>query len=74
MPRGYSVREAVNESELHLALHAVVKGYGNLNRFARKVGVTRQYIEGMLYGNRRVSVDVARHLGYELRWVRKENK
>jgi hypothetical protein len=72
MPHGYSVREATNEQELYSALVAATKGYGNLNRFANKVGITRQYIEGMISGNRRVSAEVARHLGYHLRWVKKE--
>ncbi len=72
MPRGYSVREATNEHEVYSALAAATKGYGRLTRFASHVGITRQYIEGMLYGTRRISVEVAGYLGFELRWVRKQ--
>ena len=72
MPHGYSVREAVNEGELYTALAKATAGYGGVVRFARKVGISRNYIQGMTIGNRRVSADVAGRLGYELRWVRKE--
>jgi hypothetical protein len=70
MPHGYSTRQAVNEVELHSALCAATKGYGNVIRFAERVGVDRNYIHGMLDGNRRVSAAVASALGFELRWVR----
>jgi hypothetical protein len=72
MPHGYSVREAVNEGEVHTALCAATKGYGGVVRFARRVGFTHEYVQGMLYGGQRMSAKVARALGYELRWVRVE--
>jgi hypothetical protein len=71
MPHGYSVRQASNEQEVYQALVAATKGYGKVIRFAKQVGVDRNYIHGMIAGNRRVSVEVARWLGYELRWVKK---
>ena len=74
MPRSHSVREAVNEQEVHDALSATTRGYGGVVRFARRVGVSREYIHGMLDGGRRVSVEVAGWLGFELRWVRKKVK
>jgi hypothetical protein len=72
MPHGYSVREAVNEQEVYLALARATAGYGNSGRFARRVGLTRQYVQGMLYQGNRISTKVARALGFELRWVRVE--
>jgi len=72
MPHGYSVREAVNESEVHQALCLATKGYGGLVRFVRRFGLCYKYVQGMLYGDRRMSVEVAGKLGYELRWVRVE--
>ena len=72
--RSYSVRDAVNEHEGHAALAAVTRGYGGVVRFAREHGLSREYVHGMLDGNRRVSVEAARWLGFELRWVRKQVK
>jgi hypothetical protein len=72
MPHGYSVREATNENEVHAALCRATEGYGGVVRFARRLGVSRQYIHNMLYGGARISVEVARKLGFELRWVRKD--
>ena len=72
MAPSYSVRQAVNESEVYRALCAATKGYGGVVKFARRAGVSREYIHGMLDGNRRVSVEAARWLGFELRWVRKK--
>ena len=74
MPRSNSVREAQNESEVHKALCAATAGYGGVVGFARRMGVSRVYINNMLYAGTRISVEVARRLGYELRWVRKESK
>jgi hypothetical protein len=74
MPHGYSVREAVNEGEVHSALCKVTAGYGGVVKFARRVGFTREYVQGMLYGSQRMSARVARTLGYELRWVKIEKK
>lgn len=74
MPHGYSIREAVNEQEVYSALAHATKGYGGVVRFADRIGVHRNYIHGMLNGNRRVSAAVAQALGYEIRWVRKEGK
>ncbi len=74
MPRSHSVREAVNEHEVHTALRSATTGYGGVVRFARKIGVSREYLHGMLDGNRRVSAEVAGHLGFELRWVKKVEK
>jgi len=74
MPRGYSVREAVNEGEVHSALCKATAGYGGVVKFARRVGFTREYVQGMLYGAQRMSARVARALGYELRWVKIEKK
>ena len=74
MPHSYSVREAVNEGELYTALVHATKGYGGVVRFARKAGVSRNYIQGMTIGNRRISAEVAARLGYELRWTKKETK
>ena len=71
MSPSYSVRQAVNEQEVQAALSAATKGYGGVVRFARKTGLTREYVHGMLDGSRRVSVEVAKWLGYELRWIRK---
>ena len=73
-PRSHSVREAVNESEIHAALAAATKGYGGVIRFARRTRLTYEYVQMMLYGSRRVSVEVARHLGYHLRWVKYEKE
>jgi hypothetical protein len=67
----YSVREAVNEGEVYTALSAATKGYGGVVRFAKRVGFTREYVQGMLYGGHRMSTRVAGALGWELRWVRK---
>jgi hypothetical protein len=72
MPHGYSIRQAENESELYSALAKATAGYGGVVRFARKVGVDRNYIHGMLAGSRRVSADVAGRLGYELVWRKRE--
>lgn len=74
MPHSYSVREAVNEAEIHQALTAATKGYGGVTRFAHRAGVTRQYVNNMLYAGARVSVAVARALGWELRWVKISDK
>ena len=71
MPHGYSVREAVNESEVHQALAAATRGYGGVVRFARRLGVSRDYINNMLYAGTRVSTAVGDRLGWELRWVKK---
>jgi DNA-binding phage protein len=71
-PQSYSVREAVNESEVIAALLDATKGYGGVVRFAKKVGFSRHYVQIMLYGGGRVSTRVASALGYELRWVRKD--
>lgn len=71
MPRSHSVREAINENVLYAALRAATQGYGGVVRFARKVGISREYVHGMQAGNRRVSAEVAGKLGYELRWMRK---
>lgn len=70
MPHSYSVREAVNEAEIHQALANATKGYGGVVRFARRLGVSRQYVNNMLHAGARVSVEVARRLGWELRWVK----
>ena len=72
MPHGYSVREAVNEGEVHSALCRATAGYGGVVEFARRVGFTREYVQGMLYGPQRMSTKVAKALGYELRWVKIE--
>jgi hypothetical protein len=69
---GYSTRQAVNEQEVYSALVAATKGYGGVVRFAGKVGVRREYVHQMISGSRRVSVEAARWLGWELRWVRKD--
>jgi len=74
MPHGNSVRQALNEDEVHSALCAATHGYGNTVRFARRIGVSREYIRGMIYGGRRISVEVAGLLGYELRWVKKRKE
>ena len=71
MPHGYSVREAVNESEVYQALAAATRGYGGVVRFARRLGVSRNYINNMLYAGTRVSTAVGDRLGWELRWVKK---
>ena len=68
----HSVREAVNESEIHAALAHATKGYGGVIRFARRTKLTYEYVQMMLYGSRRVSVEVAEKLGYQLMWVRRE--
>jgi hypothetical protein len=70
MPRGYSTRQATNESEVYQALVAATKGYGNVIRFAERVGIRSQSVHAMLDGGQRVSVEVARHLGYTLRWIK----
>ena len=67
---GYSVREAVNEHEVYAALRAVTRGYGGVVRFARRAGLSREYVQRMLYGQMRVNALVAGKLGFELRWVR----
>ena len=67
----YSVRQAVNEDEVYSALAAATKGYGGVVRFARKAGLARPYVAGMLSGNRRVSAEVAGHLGFDLKWVKR---
>jgi hypothetical protein len=72
MPSSNSVRQASNEQEVYLALAAATKGYGGVVRFARRIGITREYVHGMLARNRRVSAEVAAWLGYELRWVKRE--
>ena len=69
--RPHSVREAVNEHEIHSALIAATAGYGNVIRFAKRLGLSRQYVNNMLYAGTRVSTQVAAALGYELRWVKK---
>ena len=74
MPSGYSTRQAVNEQEVYQALRAATKGYGGVVRFARRVGLTTRYVHGMLDGNRRVSVEVAAKLGFELRWIKKDKR
>jgi hypothetical protein len=71
MPHGHSVREAINEREVHVALADTTKGYGGVVRFARRLGVSRQYVNNMLYAGTRISVQVAAALGFELRWVRR---
>ena len=70
MPHGYSVREATNENEVYSDLVAATRGHRGAARFARRVGLTPEYIHGMLDGNRRVSAQVAKSLGWELRWVK----
>jgi hypothetical protein len=70
MPHGYSVREATNEHEVYSALTRATAGYGNLVKFARRAGLSPEHVHGMMFGNQRVSVRVARALGWELRWVR----
>jgi hypothetical protein len=70
MPHSYSVREAVNEAEIHQALTAATKGYGGVIKFARRLGVSRQYVNNMLHAGARISTAVASRLGWELRWVR----
>jgi len=65
------VREAVNENEVFQALAAATRGYGGVVRFARRLGVSRNYINNMLYAGTRVSTAVAQSLGWELRWVRR---
>jgi hypothetical protein len=75
MPRqsgSYSVREAVNEHEVQAALIRATKGYGGVVRFASRVGFSRRYVQSMLYGAERMSIKVAGALGYELRWVKRE--
>ena len=74
MPHGYSVREAVNESEVYQALVAATKGYGALVKFAQRTGIRYQYLQMMLTGSRRVSAEVAGKLGWELRWIRRKAK
>lgn len=75
MPRGpYSVREAVNEHEVQAALLDATKGYGGVVRFAKRVGFSRHYVQTMLYGGGRISTRVASALGFQLMWVRKEQK
>ena len=71
MPHGYSVREATNENEVHAALCQATEGYGGVVKFARRLGVSRQYVNNMLYAGARISVQVAAALGFELRWVRR---
>jgi len=70
MPRGYSVRQAVNESAIYSALVHATKGYGGLVKFSRQTGVCYEYLQMMLCGSRRISVEVAGKLGWELRWVK----
>jgi len=70
MPRGHSVREAVNESEIFSALVHATKGYGGLVRFSRETGVGYEYLQMMLSGSRRISALVAGKLGYQLKWVK----
>jgi hypothetical protein len=70
MPRSHSVREAVNEAEIYQALTEATRGYGGVTRFARRLGVSRQYINNMLYAGARISTAVGAKLGWELRWVR----
>jgi len=71
MPHSHSVREAINEQEVHAVLAAATRGYGGVVRFARRVGISSKYVHGMLDGNRRVSVEVASKLGFDLRWVKR---
>lgn len=71
MPRGPSVREAVNEGEVKQALKQATAGYGNSQPFCDRLGLAREYVQGMVHGNRRVSVRVAEALGYELRWIKR---
>lgn len=72
MPRGHSVREAVNEREIYDALVAATYKHGAVVAFAHYTGIGREYLHRMLDGKQRVSAEVARRLGFELRWVRKE--
>lgn len=74
MPHSHSVREAVNEQEVQLALHAATRGHGRLIQFVDRFGLCYKYVQGMLYGNRRVSAEVAGRLGFELRWVRRNGQ
>ena len=71
-PQSYSVREAVNEHEVQAALLNATKGYGGVVRFAKRVGFSREYVQGMLYGGGRISTRVASALGFQLMWVRRE--
>lgn len=76
MPRqkgSYSVREAINEHEIQAALIRATKGYGGVVKFASRVGFSRSYVQRMLYGGERMSVKVAGALGYELRWVKRDD-
>jgi plasmid maintenance system antidote protein VapI len=70
-PQGYSTRQAVNENEIYSDLATVTQGYGGVVKFARRIGVSREYIHRMLDGTQRVSAKVAAGLGWELRWVRR---
>ena len=72
MPHGHFHRQAANESEVYSALVSATRGYGALGRFVERHGLCYKFVQGMLYGNRRVSAGVAQALGYELRWVRIE--
>lgn len=69
--RAYSTRQAANEHQVYRALIEATRGYGGVVRFARRSGVSREYVHRMLDGKQRVSAEVASALGWELKWVRK---
>ena len=61
----------LNDDEVLKALDRKMAGRGNGERAARDLGVDSAHLREMKSGRRRVSLKVARGLGYELRWVKR---
>jgi hypothetical protein len=62
----------VNDDEVLEALDQCMRGYGNGERAARELGVESAHLRSMRSGHQAISLKVAKGLGFQLRWVKKE--
>lgn len=61
----------INDEELHKILRTACREYGGQTRLAERVGIKRQYITKVFNGEKPISDDIARALGYKRMWVKK---
>lgn len=66
--------EPKNEDEVRCKLRKLVQEKGSLRTAAKELGISEPYLFNALYGKRSLGVRIPHYLGYELRYVEKEDE
>ena len=70
MPRTSHPRRPVNDELVLRELDRRMRGYGNGIKTATDLDTDYSHLRSMRAGNERITMKVARALGFELRWVK----